>query len=259
MLLGQASAGSGHAAHSHAAHSHAAHSPLTMVTASPPPLPPGVPPLWQVGCRDHPHAWRRGGPQPLRPQASAGAKEAGWRRAGGAGAAAGAWPAAATGLPSQQPPAPRPLTAGAPSAPSAPPNLPSPPTPLPSYSPITFLSFNFDTPDQTPVERVDKDTWEVRVDYVGSPGHELGWTPDGKKVRRGSGRGRGRDAAAGAWVMGARGLRQRAAWAVGGALLCLRRLAAHLHSSLPPPTCQCAPPAANSPLRISRPRPHPSS
>lgn len=53
----------------------------------------------------------------------------------------------------------------------------------PDYNPITFLSFNHDTPSQAPVVQVDKDTWTVTVDYVGSPGHELGWTPDGTKVR----------------------------------------------------------------------------
>jgi len=35
--------------------------------------------------------------------------------------------------------------------------------------------------NQVPVDQVDKDTWEVVVDYVGSPGHELGWTPDGTR------------------------------------------------------------------------------
>jgi len=47
--------------------------------------------------------------------------------------------------------------------------------------PVTFLSFNFDTPGQSEVKKVDENTWTVTVDYVGSPGHELGWTPDGKK------------------------------------------------------------------------------
>lgn len=51
----------------------------------------------------------------------------------------------------------------------------------PDYRPLMFLSFNHDTPDQVPVSQVDKDTWEVVVDYVGSPGHELGWTPDGNR------------------------------------------------------------------------------
>jgi hypothetical protein len=36
-------------------------------------------------------------------------------------------------------------------------------------------------PGQVPVRSTGKDTWEVVVDYVGSPGHELGWTPDGTK------------------------------------------------------------------------------
>ena len=36
-------------------------------------------------------------------------------------------------------------------------------------------------PAQVPVTRLTDDTWEVVVDHVGSPGHELGWTPDGKR------------------------------------------------------------------------------
>lgn len=34
---------------------------------------------------------------------------------------------------------------------------------------------------QAQVKKVNNHTWEVVVDYVGSPGHELGWTPDGNK------------------------------------------------------------------------------
>ncbi|KAF8073208.1 hypothetical protein HT031_000869 [Scenedesmus sp. PABB004] len=50
----------------------------------------------------------------------------------------------------------------------------------PDCAPLTFISFNVDTPDQAPVVQTSNDTWTVRLDYVGSPGHELGWTPDGK-------------------------------------------------------------------------------
>lgn len=53
----------------------------------------------------------------------------------------------------------------------------------PDYRPITLLSFNGDTPDQAPVEEVDPGrVWTVRVDRVGSPGHELGFTPAGDKL-----------------------------------------------------------------------------
>ena len=31
------------------------------------------------------------------------------------------------------------------------------------------------------MHRVSKDVWEVKISHVGSPGHELGWTPDGKR------------------------------------------------------------------------------
>jgi hypothetical protein len=34
---------------------------------------------------------------------------------------------------------------------------------------------------QAPVKKISKDVYEITIDYVGSPGHELGWTPDGTK------------------------------------------------------------------------------
>lgn len=51
----------------------------------------------------------------------------------------------------------------------------------PDYAPFSFVSFNKGTPDQVPVKRVSKDVWEVEMGFVGSPGHELGWTPDGRR------------------------------------------------------------------------------
>jgi hypothetical protein len=41
------------------------------------------------------------------------------------------------------------------------------------FAPFMFFSFNKDTKDAVPFVQVDKDTWQVKVDSVGSPGHEL--------------------------------------------------------------------------------------
>jgi hypothetical protein len=42
------------------------------------------------------------------------------------------------------------------------------------YAPITFVSFNGDTPDQAAVEEVEAGrVWRVHVERVGSPGHEV--------------------------------------------------------------------------------------
>ena len=46
--------------------------------------------------------------------------------------------------------------------------------------PAAFLQFNKDSQDQYPVEQVDKDTWRVVFDKIHSPGHEIGFSPDGK-------------------------------------------------------------------------------
>jgi hypothetical protein len=43
-----------------------------------------------------------------------------------------------------------------------------------------FLQFNKDSQDQYPVEQIDKDTWKVVFDKIHSPGHEIGFSPDGK-------------------------------------------------------------------------------
>ena len=49
-----------------------------------------------------------------------------------------------------------------------------------NFDPVAFLQFNKDSQDQYPVEQVDKDTWKVVFDKIHSPGHEIGFSPDGK-------------------------------------------------------------------------------
>jgi hypothetical protein len=41
------------------------------------------------------------------------------------------------------------------------------------FAPFMFFSFNKDTKDAVSFEQIDKDTWQVKVESVGSPGHEL--------------------------------------------------------------------------------------
>jgi hypothetical protein len=48
------------------------------------------------------------------------------------------------------------------------------------FAPVAFAQFNKDSPDQYPVERIDDDHWQVRFDRIFSPGHEIGFSPDGK-------------------------------------------------------------------------------
>ncbi len=48
------------------------------------------------------------------------------------------------------------------------------------FDPVAFLQFNKELPDQYPVEQVDKDTWQVVFDKIHSPGHEIGFSPDGR-------------------------------------------------------------------------------
>lgn len=47
------------------------------------------------------------------------------------------------------------------------------------FEPVAFLQFNKDSPDQYPVEKLDDDHWQVRFDRIHSPGHEIGFSPDG--------------------------------------------------------------------------------
>ena len=49
-----------------------------------------------------------------------------------------------------------------------------------NFDPVAFLQFNKDSQDQYPVQQVDKDTWTVTFDKIHSPGHEIGFSPDGR-------------------------------------------------------------------------------
>ena len=49
-----------------------------------------------------------------------------------------------------------------------------------NFEPAAFLQFNKDSQAQYPVERIDKDTWKVVFDKIHSPGHEIGFSPDGR-------------------------------------------------------------------------------
>jgi thiocyanate desulfurase len=49
-----------------------------------------------------------------------------------------------------------------------------------NFDPVAFLQFNKDSQDQYPVEQLDKDTWRVVFDKIHSPGHEIGFSPDGR-------------------------------------------------------------------------------
>ena len=49
-----------------------------------------------------------------------------------------------------------------------------------NFEPAAFLQFNKDSQAQYPVEQIDKDTWQVVFDKIHSPGHEIGFSPDGK-------------------------------------------------------------------------------
>lgn len=48
-----------------------------------------------------------------------------------------------------------------------------------NFEPVAFLQFNKNSPDQYKVDRVDKDHWQVKFDKIFSPGHEIGFSPDG--------------------------------------------------------------------------------
>ena len=49
-----------------------------------------------------------------------------------------------------------------------------------NFNPVAFLQFNKDSPDQYPVRRIDDNHWEVVFDKIFSPGHEIGFSPDGR-------------------------------------------------------------------------------
>ncbi|MGO1077481.1 hypothetical protein [Inquilinus sp. CA228] len=48
------------------------------------------------------------------------------------------------------------------------------------FEPIAFLQFNKDSQDQYPMVKRDDDHWEVTFDKIHSPGHEIGFSPDGR-------------------------------------------------------------------------------
>jgi len=49
-----------------------------------------------------------------------------------------------------------------------------------NFEPVAFLQFNKDAPNQYPISKIDKDHWEVKFDQIFSPGHEVGFSPDGR-------------------------------------------------------------------------------
>jgi hypothetical protein len=49
-----------------------------------------------------------------------------------------------------------------------------------NFEPVACLQFNKDAPDQYPVTKIDNDHWEVTFDKIFSPGHEIGFSPDGR-------------------------------------------------------------------------------
>jgi len=49
-----------------------------------------------------------------------------------------------------------------------------------NFNPVAFLQFNKDSQDQYPVKKIDDDHWEVVFDKIHSPGHEIGFSPDGR-------------------------------------------------------------------------------
>ena len=49
-----------------------------------------------------------------------------------------------------------------------------------NFEPAAFLQFNKDSQDQYKVEQIDKDTWQVVFDKIHSPGHEIGFSPNGR-------------------------------------------------------------------------------
>ena len=49
-------------------------------------------------------------------------------------------------------------------------------------TPVAYCAFPSESPDTYPVEQIDEDTWQVVIDKVYSPGHELGFSPDGNHL-----------------------------------------------------------------------------
>ena len=49
-----------------------------------------------------------------------------------------------------------------------------------NFEPVAFLQFNKDSQDQYDVVKMAEDHWEVTFDKIHSPGHEIGFSPDGR-------------------------------------------------------------------------------
>src|ERR1700722_8761958 len=49
-----------------------------------------------------------------------------------------------------------------------------------NFDPVAFLQFNKASPAQYQVRKIDDDHWEVTFDKIFSPGHEIGFSPDGR-------------------------------------------------------------------------------
>jgi hypothetical protein len=49
-----------------------------------------------------------------------------------------------------------------------------------NFEPVAFLQFNKGSPDQYEVVRASDDQWSVTFDKIASPGHEVGFSPDGR-------------------------------------------------------------------------------
>lgn len=49
-----------------------------------------------------------------------------------------------------------------------------------NFAPVAFLQFNKDSPGQYEVVKVDDDHWTITFDKIHSPGHEIGFSPDGR-------------------------------------------------------------------------------
>lgn len=49
-----------------------------------------------------------------------------------------------------------------------------------NFDPVAFLQFNASSKDQYEVVKTTEDHWEVTFDKIHSPGHEIGFSPDGR-------------------------------------------------------------------------------
>jgi hypothetical protein len=49
-------------------------------------------------------------------------------------------------------------------------------------TPVAYCAFPSASPDTYPVQHIDEDSWQVVIDKVHSPGHELGFSPDGNHL-----------------------------------------------------------------------------